>query len=206
VLSVWDALSDERSGLTPVCHCQQYLVYCQKFNIIYIVHVTCFMYMQYIHISAKSQSHDRQSVSQSVLVSGTHPGPATNFFSSLFDYFRQLRVCWCGAPSLTRSRVCIFQFLPGIASTDFLTSEPHGTHEHILLSLILRLPQPGGPGSCIYFPRNRVAQLEPGHWVLSLPNQSQSHITTDNQSASSSWCQTPIWDPRPIFLSLWDFF
>jgi hypothetical protein len=30
--------------------------------------------------------------------------------------------------------------------------------------------------------------------------KSQSHITIDNQS----WCQAPIWDPRPIFLSLWD--
>jgi hypothetical protein len=31
--------------------------------------------------------------------------------------------------------------------------------------------------------------------------QSQSHITTDNQSASPSWCQAPLWGPRPIFLS-----
>jgi hypothetical protein len=38
VLSLWGALSDERSGLSPVSHCQQYLVCCQKFNIIYIVH------------------------------------------------------------------------------------------------------------------------------------------------------------------------
>jgi hypothetical protein len=36
-------------------------------------------------------------------------------------------------------------------------------------------------------------------------SQSQSHITTDSQSASPSWCQAPIWDPRPIFLSPWDF-
>jgi hypothetical protein len=48
VLSLWSALSDERSGLSPVSHCQQYLVHCQKFNMIYIVYVTCFMYMQYI--------------------------------------------------------------------------------------------------------------------------------------------------------------
>jgi hypothetical protein len=48
VLSLWGALSDERSGLSPVGHCQQYLVHCQKCNIIYIVHVTCFMYIQYI--------------------------------------------------------------------------------------------------------------------------------------------------------------
>jgi hypothetical protein len=72
--------------------------------------------------------------------------------------FRQLRVCWCGAPSLTRSRVCSFQFLPGIARVAFLGSDSHGTHDHILLSLFLNLPQPGGPGSSIS-PRNKVAQL-----------------------------------------------
>jgi hypothetical protein len=48
VLSLWGALSDERSSLSPVSHCQQYLVHCQKCNIIYLVHITCFMYMQYI--------------------------------------------------------------------------------------------------------------------------------------------------------------
>jgi hypothetical protein len=30
--------------------------------------------------------------------------------------------------------------------------------------------------------------------------QSQSYIATDGQSASLSWCQAPIWGPRPIFL------
>jgi hypothetical protein len=43
-------------------------------------------------------------------------------------------------------------------------------------------------------------------FLVSLPScQSQSHITTDNQSASPSWCQAPIWDPRPIFLTPWEF-
>jgi hypothetical protein len=37
--------------------------------------------------------------------------------------------------SLTRSRVCSDQFLPGIASAAFLRSESHGTHEHSLLSI-----------------------------------------------------------------------
>jgi hypothetical protein len=39
------------------------------------------------------------------------------------------------------------------------------------------------------------------HRETLLPPSSQSHITTDNQSASPSWCQVPIWDLRPIFLS-----
>jgi hypothetical protein len=48
VLSLWSALSDERSGLSPVSHCHQCLPNCKQINIIYIVHVTCFKYMQYI--------------------------------------------------------------------------------------------------------------------------------------------------------------
>jgi hypothetical protein len=48
VLSQWGPISEERPGLSPVSHCQQYLIHCQKCNIIYIMHVTCFMYMQYI--------------------------------------------------------------------------------------------------------------------------------------------------------------
>jgi hypothetical protein len=45
-------------------------------------------------------------------------------------------------------------------------------------------------------------------------SQSQSYLTIDGQSASLSWYQATIWDPRPIFLSLplilssdtWGFF
>jgi hypothetical protein len=118
---------------------------------------SCICCVSYVIMSVLSKLYyDRQSVGQSVLVSGTHLGPATNFFPlSLWVFFRQLRVCWCGAPSLTRSRVWTFQFLQGIASAAFLRSESHGTHEHSLLSLFLRLPQPGWPGSCIYFPKEQ---------------------------------------------------
>jgi hypothetical protein len=31
------------------------------------------------------------------------------------------------------------------------------------------------------------------------PSQSQSHVTTEGQSASLSWCYLPIWGPRPDF-------
>jgi hypothetical protein len=66
--------------------------------------------------------------------------------------FRQLRVCLSGALSLTRSRVC---------SAAFLRPESHGTHEHILFPLLLRLPQPGGPGTCIYFPQEQGSPVIP---------------------------------------------
>jgi hypothetical protein len=56
--------------------------------------------------------YDRQSVGQSVLVSGTHLGPASNFFFllSLIIFLRQFRACWRGTPSLTRSLVRSFEF------------------------------------------------------------------------------------------------
>jgi hypothetical protein len=50
--------------------------------------------------------YDRQLVGQSVLVPGTHLGRVINFFSLLEIFFRQLRVCYFVAPSLTRGRIC----------------------------------------------------------------------------------------------------
>jgi hypothetical protein len=51
----------------------------------------------------------------SVLVSGTHLGPRTNFPLFLLRFFRQLWVCSCWVPSLTRGWVCSFQLLVGLA-------------------------------------------------------------------------------------------
>jgi hypothetical protein len=73
------------------------------------------------------------------------------FFFLLEISFRQLRLCYFVAPSLTRGRVCnlIVQLLLGLARTVTLGSKSLRAHGHILLSH-LRLPQPGGPGSRIY--------------------------------------------------------
>jgi hypothetical protein len=37
---------------------------------------------------------------------------------------------------------------------------------------------------------------------ISITRSSRSHITTDGQTASLSWRQTPIWGQRPISLYL----
>jgi hypothetical protein len=52
----------------------------------------------------------------------------------------QLRVCWCGALSLTRGRVCRLYMLLVLASGVFLGSESLGTRDHILLSQFWDFP------------------------------------------------------------------
>jgi hypothetical protein len=62
-----------------------------------------------------------------------HPSGAQD---QIFVTVRQLRVCWCGAPSLTRGRVCCLQPLLVLTSAVILGSQSQGTHDHILLSQI----------------------------------------------------------------------
>jgi hypothetical protein len=70
-----------------------------------------------LHVSSKSKLHyDRQSVDQSVLVSGAHLGPRYQFFFLLEILFRQLRVCYFVAPFLKRGRVCNLLLLLVLAS------------------------------------------------------------------------------------------
>jgi hypothetical protein len=87
-------------------------------------------------------NYDRQSVDQSVLVSGSHLGPVTNFSFSLKFSLDKLRVCYFVAPSLTRGRVCNLLLLLVLNRAVPLGSESLGTQDHILLSQVLRLPQP----------------------------------------------------------------
>jgi hypothetical protein len=105
--------------------------------------------------------HDRRSIGQPVLVSGTHLGPATNFLFSLLIISRQLLVRLCGVPSLTGGQLCSFQLLLGLASAVFLGSESRGTHDNIILSQFFKYSQPGGPDSCIYFPQEQGSPVIP---------------------------------------------
>jgi hypothetical protein len=112
------------------------------------------------------------TVSRPVYLGVRHPSGKRNQISSFFlsfflslIIFRQLRIWWWGAPSLTRSLVCSFQFLLGIASADFLRSECYGTHEHILLPPFLDSSNLEGQVPVFISLRNRVPELYPGHWV-----------------------------------------
>jgi hypothetical protein len=69
----------------------------------------------------------------------------------------QLRYCSCGAPSLTRGRVCLLYMLLAFASAILLCSESLGTRDHILLSQIW------------YFPFRRLLRLAGSRWRYSIP-------------------------------------
>jgi hypothetical protein len=83
--------------------------------------------------SGQSQSYiatDGQSISKSWFraPSGAH--------DQIFITVWQLLSCFCGAPSLTRGRVCLLYILLALASVALLGSESLGTRDHILLSQI----------------------------------------------------------------------
>jgi hypothetical protein len=104
--------------------------------------------------------YDRQSIGQSVLVSGAHLGPVTNFSFSL--QFPSDSCVFFVAPSLTRGRVCNLQYNCFWALTEqsLLGRSPAELNDHMLLSH-LRLPKPGGPGSRIYSPQEQGGPVIP---------------------------------------------
>jgi hypothetical protein len=63
----------------------------------------------------------------------------------------------------------------------------------------LRLPEPGGPGPCIFIPQEQggpVIPLGTGYWfdILWLKVNVKVMLRPDGQSASLSWNKAPIWD------------
>jgi hypothetical protein len=86
---------------------------------------------------------------------------------------------------------------------------PSGAHDHILLPH-LRLPQPGGPGPCIYIPQEQGGRVIPLGTGFSFCrplrltglrlrySQSQSHVSTDDQSVSQYVLMSnPFWFSWP---------
>jgi hypothetical protein len=77
----------------------------------------------------------RPTVSRPVRLGIRHPsGTRDHFFVLLEIFFRQLRVCYFVAPSLTRGRACNLLLLLVLASAVPQDSDPSGTQDHILLS------------------------------------------------------------------------
>jgi hypothetical protein len=104
------------------------------------------------------------------------------FFFLLEIFFRQLRVCYFVAPSLTRGWTRNLLLLLDLASTVPLGSEDRGTRDHILLSQFFRLPHAEGSGPHILkeqggpvkllgtgFPFRRLVWLAGLRWRYSKP-------------------------------------
>jgi hypothetical protein len=114
-------------------------------------------------------------------------------YNQIFITVRHLRSSCCGAPSLTRGRICnlLVQFAV------ILGSKSRRIHDYILLSH-LRLPQPGGPGPHIYM----VVQIYPRElgslFVSSYDSQGYgggilSRLHTVVTSDSSHWLSLYIY-------------
>jgi hypothetical protein len=129
-------------------------------SFVFLFHASGFRWLALSHDWKLKLIYDRQSVGLCLGVRRPS-GTCDQFFFLLKISFRQLRVYFVG-PSLTRGRICnlLVQLLLGLARAVTLGSKSRRTHEHILLSH-LRLPQPGGPGSCIYIPQEQGGPVIP---------------------------------------------
>jgi hypothetical protein len=82
-------------------------------------------------------------------------GTCDQFFFLLEISFRQLRLCYFVAPSLTRGQVCnlLYNCVWTLPEQSLLGRSP--AELTAIFYSLLRLPQPGGPDSHIYIPQQQ---------------------------------------------------
>jgi hypothetical protein len=75
--------------------------------------------------------------------------------------FRQWGICYYGAPSLTRGRVCNLQLLLSLVGSVFLESESRGAYYHILLYQFWDSDNLKGQVPPIYFHQEKCGPVTP---------------------------------------------
>jgi hypothetical protein len=104
-------------------------------------------------------------------------------YDQIFITVTQLRVCWFGAPSLTRGRICRLQLLLALASAVILGSESLRTRGYILLSQIWD------------FPFRRLLRLAGSRWRYMIPpphGDAQNRGTVGNRVFLCGPCRVVI--------------
>jgi hypothetical protein len=109
----------------------------------------------------------RPTVSRQVFPGIKHPFGA---YDQIFITFWQLRICFCGAPSLTRGWVCLLYIVLAFASEFLLGSESLWSRDHILLSQFWD------------FPFRRLLRLARSRWRYSTPPPHECAISVKSKS------------------------
>jgi hypothetical protein len=70
------------------------------------------------------------------------------------------------------------------------------------MTILYRLPEPRRPGSRIYVRQEQGGPVITPGTVFMQALKLKLKLIYDRLSVDHlSWCQAPVWDPRPIFLS-----